>query len=61
MCDFRQLILFHYYLQYLVTELNNTMSEIKISLHGLNNRMQMIEKRASDLEDSAIKMIKSWQ
>ena len=37
----------HYHLPYLVTELNNRISEIKISLHGLNSSMQMTGKKKS--------------
>lgn len=42
-----------------ILELKSTISEIKISLDGLNRRSQMSEERADELEDGSIEIIQS--
>lgn len=39
-----------------MTELKNIILEIRNSLHGLNNRMEMIQERISELENIPIKL-----
>lgn len=42
-----------------ILELKSTISEIKISLDGLNRRSQMSEERVNELEDGSIEIIQS--
>lgn len=42
-----------------ILELKSTISEIKISLDGLNRRSQMSEERVDELEDGSIEIIQS--
>lgn len=42
-------------------ELKNTITKIKISVDGLNRRMDMTQERVSELEDRSIESIQSEQ
>lgn len=55
----KELEIYIFYNQIEILELNNTITKMKNSQEGLNNRFEQAKGKISELEDSSIKITQS--